>query len=240
VGKAPQGRSHFPTTRWTLIRAARAGDPQARRALSELCGTYWYPLYGFARKKGYSPDDAADLTQAFFARLLEKRDLDAVDPRFGHFSSWLLASMTHFLHNAWDKERAKKRGGDATPVSIDAAAADRAWQRETATDLTPEKLYDRMLTLQVMERAQAALSAEYAARGESARYEALKGAMTGELTARYAEIARTLGLSDVAVRQAARRLRLRFSELLREEVAELVADPAEVEAEVGRMLASLA
>lgn len=239
MGTAEQpGRFH--STRWTLIRRAQGQQPAARAALAELCGIYWYPLYAFVRAKTRGQgDEAADLTQAFFARLLEKQDLEAVDPKFGRFRSWLLASMTHFLHNEWDRQRAQKRGGGAAPISIDAAAADAAWQRETAHTLTPEKLYERKLTLVLLERVLAALEAEYAGRGKAALFQKLKGVLTGDPTERYAQIAAELGMSEGAVKVAVFAMREQHARLLRAEVAELVDGEEEIAPEIEGLLESL-
>lgn len=230
----------FQTTRWTLIRRARGESAEASLALSELCKIYWYPLYAFVRRKGHSADDAADLTQAFFARLLEKRDLDAVDPKFGRFQSWMLASMTHFLANEWDRASAQKRGGGTVPVPIDGVQADRAWREETTLTLSPERLYERKMTFALFARVRAVLEAEYSAQGNGELYALLKGKLTDEAIGPYAEIAAALEKTEGAVKQHVGRLKERYTSALLEEVEHLVdGSPEEVKAELARMLRSL-
>lgn len=214
--------SGFHSTRWTLIRRAQGRGPEARAALSELCALYWYPVYAFIRAKTRGQgDEAADLAQAFFTRLLEKQDLGAVDQERGRFRSWLLASVSHFLQNEWDRQRAQKRGGGAAAISIDAAAAAATFERETAHWLTPEKLYERHFTLVMLEGVLEALRAEYADRGKAALFDKLRGTLTGDPTERYAQIAAELGMTEGAVKVAVFAMRERHARLLRAEVVEL-------------------
>ena len=170
----------FATTHWSLVVAA--GDMQrddARAALAQLCETYWYPLYAYVRRRGFSAEDAQDLTQAFFARLLEKQKLHVADPERGKFRSFLLASMDHFLANERDRARTQKRGGGRAMLSLDLATGESRVSLEPATDLTPERLYERQWALALLEIVVQRLEAEYAAAGKAAHFALLKDALAG-------------------------------------------------------------
>lgn len=236
---APDGARSFATTHWSLVLAARApAEAAGADALATLCRAYWYPLYAFVRRQGVGPHDAQDLTQEFFARLLEKEWLNAVARERGRFRSWLLAALRHFLANEWDKSRAQKRGGGITFVSIDDSSAESRYAHEPADTITAETLYDRRWALTLLDRVLARLRDEFVAAGKIAHFEALKGTLTGDRTP-YAEIAAALGLSEGAVKVAAHRLRERYRDLIRAEIAETVATPAEVEDELRHLLAAL-
>lgn len=169
------GRRQFATTRWSVVLAAGAGrSKNADRALAELCADYWYPLYVYVRRRGHEPEDARDLTQAFFAKLLEKKGLTAADPTRGRFRSFLLTSMKHFLTSEWRRQAAVKRGGDVEVVSIDYADAEQRYRIEPATSLTPEGIYERCWALALLERAVNDLRKQYANRGDVEVFDALK------------------------------------------------------------------
>ena len=235
------GSRRFETTRWTLVLAAGGADTaQARQALDDLCRIYWPPLYAFVRRRGHSVADAQDSTQEFFARLLERRDLVRVDPAKGRFRSYLLASMTHFLANEWDRARAQKRGGGAAHLSIDAGQAEAWYLREVADVLTPERVFERRWALSLLNDVLAGLQREYAAAGKDALFRELKGALSGEVPiANYAAVGARLGLSEGAVKVAAHRLRVRYRERLRTEVARTVEQPEEIDEELRFLLAAV-
>ena len=232
----------FAATRWSLVRAAGADSTlRARKALEQLCRLYWPPLYAFVRRCGSPPHDAQDLVQGFFLQLLAKDALGAVDPRKGKFRSFLLAALKHYLSNERDRARAQKRGGGALPVSIDEQDAEGRYLREPADPMTPEKLYERRWALTVLEQALARVRKEYAAAGRSALFDQLKdGLAGGEKGPAQAEIAGRLDMTPGAVKVAAHRLRKRYREILREEIADTVSGPDEIEEEIRHLFRSLA
>lgn len=230
----------FATTRWSLVLAAgKAPTADARAALSTLCGLYWYPLYAFARRSSASPDEAADLTQGFFAQFLEKNDLSSADPSRGRFRTWLLACFKHFSVNARVHARAQKRGGGLTEFSIDGTDAEGRYQVEPSHQLTADRLYERRWTLSLLEQAHEKLRAEYAAGGKLALFDALKGSLMGEPGAPYAELGLQLGMSEGAIKVAVHRLRKRHQALVLAVVAETVERPEDVDAELRELLANL-
>jgi RNA polymerase sigma-70 factor (ECF subfamily) len=231
----------FATTRWSLVLATRQGStPEAHEALSSLCQLYWYPLYAFIRRQGHGPDDAHDLAQGFFTALLEKNQFAIADPQRGRFRSWLLASLQHYLSNARDRERTLKRGGGQPPLSLDVPMAERQYHQEPAHELTPERLFERHWALGLLERVLATLHAECARNGKGPLFDKLKGTLAGEANeASYQQLAAELGSSPGAVKVAAHRLRRRYRELLREEIAHTVDRPEDVDDELRTLLASL-
>ena len=238
----PSGPQPFLTTRWSLVlEAGKPADESSRRALSELCGTYWYPLYAFVRRRGYRREDAQDLTQAFFARLLEKQVVVAADPARGRFRSFLLGSLKNFLANEWDRERTQKRGGGRALLSLDFQLADERFVREPVTHATPEKEFERNWALAVLERALGRLKAEYEGRGKQALFERLKGALTStdDDEPRRA-MASDLSMTEGAVKVALHRMRHAFRDALREEIAETVGAERDVEDELRALIDALA
>ena len=222
--------------------AAREGEAaEAFEALASLCQAYWYPLYAFVRRRGHDHPEAEDLVQGFFARLLEKGDLEAVDRRKGRFRSFLLASCSHYLANQGDRDRALKRGGGRVSIAIDRLDGEGRYALEPSHDLTAERLFERRWALTVLESVLARLEAEQQALGKSATFEALRPALLGEGgRVPYATIAEALGLTEEAARAAATRLRRRYRQLLREEVAGTLDDRAEVDDEIRELFAALA
>jgi RNA polymerase sigma-70 factor (ECF subfamily) len=239
---APLGRdSRFAPTRWSVVLAAgnwRAGTA-ARRAMGELARLYWFPLYAYLRRKGSAPPLAEDLVQGFFTRLLEKDALVAVDRAKGKFRSFLLASLNNFLTNEWDKRRAAKRGGDAAALSLDVVDAEARYAAELTDELTPERVFERRWALAVLEQVLTRLRADYAERGQGAVFAALEHVLVGGAAAGYDQIAGRLGMSPAAVKVAAHRLRRRYRELLRDEIAQTVAEPGLVDEEIQHLLDSL-
>jgi RNA polymerase sigma factor (sigma-70 family) len=217
-----------------------AGDPQrkdAQSALVALCENYWYPLYAYLRRRGYAADQAQDLTQDFFIRLLEGRYLDRVDPEKGRFRSFLLSSLKFFVADEQDRQRAQKRGGGAV-VSLEFPSGEERYQREPAHDETPERMFERRWALAVLDRVVEKLRAEFVRHGRPEHFERLKVFLLGHSDAPYAAMAREMNTSEGALKVAIHRLRKRYRELFRQEIADLVADPAEVESEL-RYLATV-
>jgi RNA polymerase sigma factor (sigma-70 family) len=232
------GPSQFPTTRWTVVVAA--GDPhrkETRSALASLCENYWYPLYAYLRRRGYPADQAQDLTQAFFMRVLEGRYLDRADPEKGRFRSFILTSLKFFVADEADRDRAQKRGGGAI-LPLEFVSGEDRYQREPAHDETPERIFERRWALSVLERVVERLRNEFIQHGRPEHFDRLKVLLVGESDAPYAALAREMKMSEGALKVAIHRLRKRYRELFRQEIADTVADPAEVEAEL-RFLATV-
>jgi RNA polymerase sigma-70 factor (ECF subfamily) len=231
----------FATTRWSLVAAAGQGpSPESREALAALCQAYWYPLYAYARRRLPSAHDAQDQTQAFFAELLEKDYLQAADPRRGKFRSFLLTAFKHFLSRQRERAGAQKRGGGRSLVSLDFRDGERRYGLEPADPATPETVYERRWALAILEQALARLRQEMTDAGKGKQFECLKGALEGEGPLEtHAQIAGQLGLSEQAVKVAAHRLRRRYQELLRAEIAQTVTTPEEVEDELRDLFAAV-
>lgn len=205
----------------------------ARQALTTLCETYWYPLYAFLRSRGHSAEDAEDLTQAFFARVLEKQAFQQADPARGRFRSFLLASLMHFVANERDKGIAKKRGGSVAIVSLELESAEGRFQLEPSTDETPERSFDRRWAITLLDRVTARLQAENIRNDKQSQFDQLKAYLTGEdPQASYAQTARELGMSEGAVKVTVHRLRKRFRDLVRDEIAQTVSSAEEIEDEL--------
>ena len=237
VGESAGPRS-FPTTLWTVVLNAGRGDStDAEEALAHLCRAYWYPLYAFVRRRGYGPNDAQDLTQGFFAHLLEKHSLIAVAPEKGRFRTFLLAALKNFLANEKDKSNALKRGGGKRHLSLNHENAESRYQIEPSHELTPERLFERQWALSLLEQVLAVLCSEYQADGNGPLFEELKEVLTGQ-TGGYAEIAARFGRTEGAIKVAAHRLRQRYRELTRAKVAETVSD-RDVDDEMRHLLAVL-
>jgi len=224
----------FATTHWTVVLAAgRPRSLQAARALEELCRTYWYPLYAYVRRRGHSKEDAEDLTQAFFVRLLENNSFASLDSERGKFRAFLLASLKHSLANERDKAQAQKRGGGAANLSLDWQTADTKFQVADAQEPSPDKAFDREWALALLAKVIERLQRECAADGKTNLFEHLKQFLTaGQAESAQREIARSLGLEEGAVRVAVHRLRKRYRQLLRDEIANTLADAALVDEEM--------
>ena len=235
-------RAVFVTTRWSVVLAAGLdGSAESGPALAALCRAYWYPLYAFVRRQGRTPQDAEDLTQSFFASLLERKFLQAVGPEKGKFRSFLLASLKNFLANDWNREHAAKRGGKHTTISWDDESAEHRYLREPSHDATPEKIYERSWALTVIENVIQQLRKEYADAGKAHLFEALQDFLIGEAREEsYASAAVRLDMKEGAVRMSVLRMRRHFGYLLRVEIAQTVTGPGEVEAELRHLVASFA
>ena len=230
--------TQFDTTNWSVVLKAGSGDTTGcREALATLCETYWYPVYAFARRSGASAADAEDLTQAYFARFLEKRFMNEVHPTRGRFRSFLLVSVRNFLQNERDRERALKRGGRSRPLPLMGEDGEVLYGREPVDSVTPEVLFERAWVRAVLDRALARLESESDDDLRGERFARLRSFLTGDgPEATYAEIAQEWGVGESAVRVAVHRLRRRFGAALREEVGRTVDAPGEVEEEIRYLL----
>jgi len=233
------GPSQFPATRWSLVVAA--GDPhrkEARSALVSLCESYWYPLYAYLRRRGYSSDQAQDLTQEFFVRVIEGRYLDRAEPEKGRFRAFLLTSLKFFVADEHDRRRARKRGGGMA-VPLEFSSGEERYQREPAHDETPERIFERRWALSVLDRVVEKLRNEFVQHGRPDHFERLKVFLLGQSDAPYGALAQELNTSEGALKVAIHRLRKRYRELFRQEIADTVADPAAVESELRHLAAAL-
>jgi RNA polymerase sigma factor (sigma-70 family) len=237
----PSDRGDFAATRWTLVLQAARGaqTPRAAAAMAELCQIYWYPLYAFIRRRGHAAQDAEDLTQEFFARLLDKRFLARADREKGRFRTFLLTAVKRFLTNEHEAARAQKRGGGRRIIRLDGLEPEARYRLEPAVTLSPERLFERQWALTLLNRVLARLQADTDAEGKAALFDPLKGHLTGSRTETYAATAARLGVSEGAVQVAVHRLRRRYRELIREEIEHTVASPEEVEDEIRYLFACL-
>jgi len=235
------GAEGFASTHWSIVLAAgERVNAEAEQALASLCQRYWFPLYAFARRRAATVHEAQDLTQAFFLRLLEKNALAAASPARGRFRSFLLASLKNFLANEWDRATSQKRGGERQPLSLDWESSESRLSLEPAHADTPEREFERRWALTLLENVVERLRNEFEVAGRSRHFEWLKESLTGGRAALdYPTIAAEFCMSEEAVRQAASRLRKRYRELLREEVAATVEKESEVDDEISRLFQAL-
>ena len=228
----------FATTHWSVVlTAGDGGAPQRAEALEKLCRAYWYPLYAFVRRRGYGPEDAQDLTQSFFARLLERDLLSVASPERGHFRSFLLTALRNFLADEHDRASARKRGAGQPLISLDELGAEARYALEPAEVASPDKLFERRWATTVLEQAWTLLAAEYAAEGKAELFHELRRFNSAQETAPgYAEAAAKLGLPENTVKSLVLRMRHRYRALLRREIAQTVAHPAEIDEEIRYLL----
>jgi RNA polymerase sigma-70 factor (ECF subfamily) len=236
-GNDPAGR--FSTTHWSVVLQAGVGSsPKSAEALEKLCRNYWYPLYAYVRRKGHGPHDAQDLTQEFFARFLERKYVSLADRSRGRFRSFLLVSLQHFLVNEWQKTQTAKRGGAHRFVSLNQPDAEVLYLAEPADDLAPDRIFEKRWATGLLDQVLARLRREYAVAGKDELFEALKVFVWGERnTATYQEMAMQLGMSEGAVKVAVHRLRQRYRELLRAQVAQTVSSAEEIDEELRHLIA---
>lgn len=228
-----QSPSDFRTTHWSVVLAAAQIDsPRSQDSLAALCQTYWYPLYAFVRRQGRNPHEAEDLTQEFFARLIEKNGLASVRPENGRFRSFLLASLKNFLANDWDRSHAAKRGGKHAIISWEDQSAEDRYLREPSHDGTPEKVFEQSWALTVIDAVLRQLRAEYIEAGKTPIFEAMHSYLEGDGADTYVEIAKRLNMTEGAVKMAVVRLRENFRHRLRSEIAQTVANTDEIEHEL--------
>jgi RNA polymerase sigma-70 factor (ECF subfamily) len=237
----PPRNPEFPTTLWTqVVRAADPADAAARAALNALYQAYWFPLYAFIRRRGHDPEAALDLTQAYFARLLERRTLHAADAARGRFRSFLRADCARFLADHHEKTRALKRGGGTPPLSIDARDAEGRYLHQPAHDQTPEALFDRAWALSLLDSTLLALRDHYEKNGQAHTFDVLKITLTDSPRALpHAELARRLGISETAAQVATSRLRRRYRDLLRSALAATLDNPADADDELNTLFQAL-
>ncbi|HEX5218661.1 MAG TPA: sigma-70 family RNA polymerase sigma factor [Verrucomicrobiae bacterium] len=235
-GRPADGRT-FVTTHWSVVlSAARNDTTQAHDALAKLCQTYWHPLYTYVRRRGYSPEDAEDLTQGFFAALLQRKAVSTVSPDKGRFRSFLLASLNHFLSDEWDKARAEKRGAGKV-ISFDTQAAETWLNQVPSKEISPEKAFELRWTITLLEQVYRTLEEEHQRQGKAGLFDVLRGTLAGPGNAApYAELGQKLDLNEGAVKVAVHRLRQRYRELLRQAIFETVANDADVEEELRYLL----
>src|SRR5438093_5701329 len=237
---AQNGAVAFTTTQWSVVLDAQGESPSAEEALEKLCRAYWWPLYGFVRRQGYSPEEAQDLTQGFFAMLLERRDLDAVRREKGRLRSYLLASLKNFLAKTHRRAMTVKRGEGRPLVPLEELLARERADLEPADTLSADRIYERRWALTLLEQVLARLGEEYRLAGRARLFEQLKQALADEPgRPSQAKIAQELSMTENAVKQAFHRLRQRYRLLLREEIAQTVALPGDVEDELRHFIAIL-
>jgi RNA polymerase sigma factor (sigma-70 family) len=231
----------FATTHWSVVlTAGRTDTTRSHDALAKLCQTYWYPLYAYVRRRGYSPEDAQDLTQEFFARLLERRSLASADPNRGRFRSFMLGVMNHFLADEWHRAQAQKRGGGVKFLPLQFDTAETRYGHEPADNITPEQNYERRWALALLEEVLRLLAEEYKREGRAELFAELNPCLVGERAAQpYAELATRLGVNEGTVKSAVHRMRQRYRQLLRDEIAHTVAQPDEVDAELHHLFTVL-
>jgi DNA-directed RNA polymerase specialized sigma24 family protein len=236
------GHHHqFAATRWSIVLVAgRRSSPDSRRALESLCEAYWYPLYAYVRRRVADTNDAHDLTQAFFAELLAKNYVGSATAERGRFRAFLLTALKHFLSKEWEKAKAQKRGGGKAPICLDFELADSQYGIEPTCGLTAEQIYDREWAVALLGRIMQRLEQESVDAGKPQQFAELKNFLIGaHAGATYSDVAAKLGLTEAAAKMAAHRLRRRYRELLREEIAETVSGPEEVEDEIRNLFATL-
>ena len=237
---ADAGAATFATTHWSVVLTAQGQSPAADAALEALCRTYWMPLYAFIRREGYPVEEAKDLTQEFFARWLERRDFDAARREKGRLRSYLLVSLKHFLANERNRATAIKRGHGQQPLSLDEIFAQHRFDLEPVESLTADQIYEKRWAMAVLDQVLAGLDEEYRADGRGLLFDRLKVLLVGEPGhPSQAEIADELGMTENAVKQAFHRLRVRYRELLREQISHTVAAPDELEDELRHLIAVL-
>lgn len=232
----------FTQTHWSAVLAAGEEDStEADAALEQLCGSYWYPLYAYVRRQGHGPEDAEDLVQAFFARFLRQRSIRRADPARGRFRTFLLTSLKHFLINEWSKANREKRGSGIRAISLDTTATETRYRSELADTRTPEKAFERLCALGVLNRVLDQLQAEWQNGERGRQFEELKPFLTGEDSpGSYSAIALRLGATEGSLKVAVHRLRQRYRELLRLEVAKTLAEGESVDQEIRDLIAALA
>jgi RNA polymerase sigma-70 factor (ECF subfamily) len=232
----------FAATRWSVVLAAgHPSSPDSRGALESLCRAYWRPLFTYVRRRVADTNEAQDLTQAFFAELLEKNYVRVANAQRGRFRAFLLTAFKHFLSKEWERAKAKKRGGGKTPLSIDVESADSRCRVEPANELTADQLYERDWALTLLSHVMRRLEDEFVQSGRKPQFDELKGFLIGEHAGcTYSDIAAKLSITPVAAKMAASRLRRRYRELLRDEIAQTVAGPDDVEDEIRNLFATLA
>jgi RNA polymerase sigma-70 factor (ECF subfamily) len=241
-GTTPRPRPAFVTTHWSVVLSARDREsPQSAAALEKLCRIYWYPLYAFIRRSGQSKENSEDLTQAFFARLLEKKFLESAQQERGRFRSFLLVALKRFLANEWDRAHAQKRGGFQAHMSLDTEMAERKFQSEiVGAEIPPDRAFERRWAMTLLEQTMSRLRSEFKRAGKISEFERLKIFLTADKKdIPYATVAAELGMNESALRVAVHRLRKRYRELFREEIAHTLAEGESVDEELRHLMSVL-
>lgn len=235
---AQKPKGWFVTTHWSVVLEARNHDsPQAHEAMESLCRGYWYPLYAHVRRRGYSHEDAQDLTQEFFARFLQKEWLTAADPEKGRFRTFLLVALNRFLANQWRRAGAQKRGGHFKRLSVDVDHAQVRFDQQQGFEDAPDAVYERQWALTLLDRAKADLAAEYARLNQSEVHAALSRYLAGDRPGQsYVQAGRFLGISESAVKKAVQRLRARYADCIRTQIAQTVCSLLEIEDEIRHLM----
>lgn len=233
------GAEKFATTRWSVVNSAsHNSSPDAQVALEALCQAYWFPLYAYVRKRVVNIEEANDLTQAFFERLLEKNYLAEANPDRGLFRSFLITAFKHFLSKEWEKARAKKRGGGRVELSLDFDEGDSRISHEPSSDLTPDQIYEQQWAITLLGRVMNRLQSEYDDAGKQEQFDQLKDFIIGQYSEKtYSDVAETLSTTEAAMKMTAHRMRRRYRELLRDEIADVVATPEDVDDEIRNLFA---
>jgi RNA polymerase sigma-70 factor (ECF subfamily) len=230
----------FETTQWSVVvSAGNQGSPQAQQALAKLCQAYWYPLYVFVRRQGQRPEDAQDLVQGFFAKVIEKNYVADAEREKGRFRSFLLLALKRYMANEWDHANREKRGGGKQILSLDAQNTEMRYKTEPADEMSPEKAFERQWALTLLQQVLDRLSAEFTTAGKTRLFEELKVFLNGEKSGSYTEVGGRLGMSESAIKVAVHRLRLRYRELLKQEIANTVGSPDAIKDEINSLFAAL-
>ena len=237
----PDNPKHFVTTHWSLVLKATKDNTEIRlEALDELCRTYWRPLYFFALRKGKRAHDAQDLVQGFFLNMIQKEFLSSADKEKGKFRTFLIVAFKRYMANQYDKETAKKRGGNAQHLSLDFETADQLYDQLNDPSQSPEKIYDRTWAMSVLNKVMELLSKDYAKRGKAALYEFLRSTLPGQTpTMKYEEAADKFGISNNTVKSEVHRLRMRFGQTMRELIANTVNEPSDIDQEMRYLMEAL-
>jgi RNA polymerase sigma factor (sigma-70 family) len=235
------GNRQFLTTHWSVVRAAGESDQQAAaNALAELCQVYWYPIYAYVRRQNIDSNEAADLTQGFFTNLIEREDIQNVDPSRGRFRSFLLVALKNYMHNQRDRQNAQKRGGHLNFIPLDSQSADRRYCNEPNHNETAETLFEKRWAESVLQQAQIQLAKEFAKSKKAQQFDRLKLFLAGPVEhVSYGEVADELGMTEVAVKVAIHRMKQRFGQILRSEIAQTVESESEIDEEIGHLFQAL-
>jgi RNA polymerase sigma factor (sigma-70 family) len=238
---APRPNAQFTTTQWSVVlHAGDSPNPESESALAELCRNYWYPLYAYVRHRGHAAEDARDLTQAFFHRLLERKLLKRVKREGGKFRSYLLTALKHFLSDEWDRARAQKRGGGQSLISLDYESGQKRYAAEPVETRSPDQLYERRWALAILDKAMVQLRQDYQKMDKEALFETIQEFLPRGRSTPYSEIAEKLSMTESNVKVAVHRLRNRYRKRLREEVSQTLAEGEDAEAEIRHLFAALA
>lgn len=238
---SPSNNRNFATTRWSIVACAgQDSSPESSRALADLCEAYWVPLYGYVKRRVNNDAEARDLTQAFFTELLEKKLIGDADPSRGKFRAYLLGSLKHFLSHQWEKANAQKRGGGRAPISLDFASVDSSIRIEAVDGLTPEQIFDRDWAMTLLSQIMERLKSEYVSSDKAELFEQLKPFLIGRPSGNtWRQVAERLQMTEAAAKMTGARMRKRYREILRQEIADTVSEPEDVDDEIRNLFSTL-